>query len=711
MKILDIEMLGRQLPQCVYAVLSNGQQQEGRLTLEFSGSYAAAEEWQRREEVTLRRGGDVLFHGQVTEIQPRGAGLDYSVRVVVSDLLWEMDRLTLGEQLTDLDAAQTATELGAGAAMLWQRSARAAMSSWGSLARSCRANAAGWSTGGTGITLAVADGLKGIGRVTKAGGAVSQGTAVRAMLQANPGTVRRVNYETGEVRVTDAFAGDAEEWDTAQRTILAVDLAPRFEDTPSAVSAVMTWQDGSAGGTRVLKSPANVVHVGGAGTRVFAVSAPDGAQAQKAAPYMQNVLDSYFAAASRVQNFGSLTVPQEELNGSMLGKRFRLVGPGAAAAWAEVDNIVSAESWDLLRGTVELTVGLEVAAPSFDTATVEPLHNGGSGGGGGGGGDVEPSVEPGTETETGTDDEPGNALVLTVTKLTYAGTRDRFWATLAWQSNRWAAHSVSVDGRAYENMGTGKAKERTFEFDYGAHSVSIHAVSGADSADVTVPIDLFEDIGTGTETGGEDEPPALVPISVQVVARQSPTADVYSAEITAASQIPNATFRITLEGVGTVQNARMVVYDLQYGRAYPYTAVAIDPKTGQEHAKTGVLLRLREDFEEQPDPDAPVDPDEPPTGDGDDCDCAEKWAELEEWKSGVTARLTALEQNQANILARLTALENKTGGDCNCAAELAGLISAAVNAALADVRVAVQVGGVLEHNEIGNLQFTTNGHY
>lgn len=705
MKILDIEKLGRQLPRCTGAVLTRSLSAAGRLVLEFSGGYEA-EDWAFREPVTLRYRGQVLFHGQVVTPTLRGSGMAFGSRVEVADLLWQMDRLTLGEQLADLQAAQTATERGTGAAMRWQTSAAAAMGSWQELARSCSSAAQGWSTDGSGISVQVSASLPSVGRVLRKEGAVSQWTALRALLQANPGSALSVDYTTGTVRVFDVFEGEPEVWDTAAVSVLSADLSPNYAGVVSGVAVAVTWQDGSASGTRVLKYPA-AVSTADDGVRLFTASAANGAQAGQQATYILAQLTGYFEKASRVQNYGTLVLPAEEVQGSLLGRHFVLAGAGAAEAWAECDNVVSAERWDLLAGTVSLTVGLDVAAPSFETVTFPGINSGG----GGGGGDIEPSVEPGTETETGTDDEPGEALVLTVTKLTYAGTRDRFWATLAWQSNRWAAHSVSVDGRAYENMGTGKAKERTFEFDYGTHSVSIHAVSGADSAEVTVPIDLFEDVGTGTETGGEDEPPVLVPISVQVVARQSPTADVYSAEITAASQIPNATFRITLEGVGTVQNARMVVYDLQYGRAYPYTAVAIDPRTGQEHAKTGVLLRQREDFEEQPDPEAPVDPDEQPTGGGDDCDCADKWAELEAWKSGVTARLTALEQNQANILARLTALENKTGGDCNCAAELAGLISAAVNAALADVRVAVQVGGVLEHNEIGNLQFTTNGHY
>lgn len=717
MKILDVERLARQLPHCTAASLSRSLSAAGQLVLMFSESYAAAQEWSWREPVTLRYRGEVLFHGQVTAIAPHGSGLAYGVRVVVSDLLWQMDRLTLGEQLADLRAAQTATEQGVGAAMRWRASATAAMGSWQELARSCSSTAEGWSTDGSGITVLVDPNLPSVGRVLKKEGPVSQWTAVRALLQANPGSALSVDYETGTVRIFDVFAGEPEVWNTGAAVILSADLAPNYAAAVSGVAVAVTWQDGAAHGTSVVKYPA-VIDPADDGVRLFTASAANGAQAQQQASYILRQLTDYFDKASRVQNYGSLTVPAEVVPRSMLGKHFLLVGDGAAEPWAECDNVVSAESWDLLASRVSLSIGLNVAAPSFEQMTF-PDGGGGGGTGSGGGGAGTESVETATQEPPPTGGT-GAALVLTVDEVTYNDLGGgRYDANIRFHTNRRADYTVSVDGGPYENAGSGTSQTLGLVLDYGKHTVSLFAVDGPDSAEVPLEVDFTGSDTAGTqtretqetsetaETGGTEETqeptPPRIPIWVQVVATQDP-ADVYTAEIMVFSQIPNARFRITLEGFPTVQASRLKAYNLQYGKAYPYTATAIDPVTLEEHTKTGVILRTREDWDvptgPTPPPTQPVPPTVtptqtptqpvPPTGGG-DCPCAEKWAELEQWKERIEARLRALEGGTDETL--LAALSRE------------------IDTALAHVQVEITAGGVLEHTAFGQLKFTTNVSY
>lgn len=484
MKIFHTGRLHRELPHAVAARLNESVTAASTLELNLEG-YETVFEWQ--EPVQLWHKGKCVFAGKVTDIRPRGEGLRAATAVTITNLLWQMDRLTLGQQLADLKAAadRTSALSGADGGMDWRGSQISAMASWQRLSASCGAQAAGWSVDGLSIGVEVSPDLPSVGRVLRRTGAVSMWTALRALQAANPGTILRVDYERGRVLIESAFAGEPLVWDTAVRVLSAAELTPRWADAITGVAVAVTYPRG----TKLVQYPA-AVQLGDEGVRLFTAGADNAAEAQRQANYILRQLPFYYTAASTLQNSGSVRVLAEDLEGSPIGRRLVLAGAGVSPLWAEGANIVSAAAWDLLGGGVDLTVGLSIGDPQYDEMALP--DGGGEGSGGEGswdqGGTTEES-ESSAETGTGSG---GGVLEVHFTQPTEFEPKPftkTFLLTLHWVSNVPASYALDVDGTV---ANYGDLTEARLELPWGTHHFRIIATSKAN------PADTAEDTGSYT---------------------------------------------------------------------------------------------------------------------------------------------------------------------------------------------------------------------
>lgn len=728
-RIISTDDFLTKLPCCGSARLHKVLNAVSTLELGFRDYEAAG--FTYREPVTLMHMGAPIFHGQVTSISPSGSGRAYNTRVVVSDLLWQMERLTLGQQLADLQASQQQHN-----AVNWKSSAHHALGSWQQLAASCASSAPGWSTQGSGISMNIAEGLPSIGRTLKRVGAVSQWTALRALQQANPGSIFTVDYTTGEVCVFDAFAADATIWNTAERRVGDVSLEPRYASAISGVAVAVTWSNENGSGTRVVKYPENT-QTTDEGVRLFTANAADGRKAAAQAEYILPQLKHYYEAASRVQNYGSIVCRAADLRESLLGKAITLQGEGTAERWSEAETIISGEEWDLMTGEVALQVGLDVAAPTFDELSFPDNAGGGDGGDGGGGdggggGDDDTDKSKGSRTAPAPDthsksdtpppDEEDELTISLAGVYSEADEGGKYLCSVEWTCNKEADFEVSFDDGGFLEHGRGESGAWTQFVSPGQHTLAVYAKRGNEHAVLEVPLDLQPlDEQTKEKTAektdekpdSENKEPQFIPVWVQVVC--TPSNDVaYSADIQAYSQIENARFYIDAGERGEGNKSGLKLFGLRYGERYPYEVSVTDPKTGDTYTKSGVICRQLSDWNDPTPPDTnPPAPDTNPQTDGKTDPQTD--GKTEQHTGGQTpdtqrpqpdtsrpntappdtnppspqqtaekceceGKWTAFETWKANVEERLTKLEAAltTGCDCDCAA-----ILPAIQAALA----------------------------
>lgn len=702
--IFTTEDWAQTLPNCTAANLRRSATDASALEAVFSDYEAAGLRW--RDSVTLLHKGAVLFHGQVTAVAPSGTGRAYTTRVTVQDMLWQLSRLTLGEQLADLKSASSSTASGKGVASSLKSSGKAAMSSFQRVAESCASTAKGWSTKGSGISVAVADSLPSIGRAVKRDGAVSQWTALHAMQQANPGSIFSPNYETGEVIVGNVFDGEAIVWNTADVPLLSVSLEPRWEDVVTGVAVAVSWQGESSSGTSVVRYP-STVRTEDEGVRVFTASASTPSQAAAQAAHVAAQIQHYYGAASRVQNNGSITVRADNMAGSLVGKRLVLEGEGTSPLWAEGENIIAEENWNLLTGTVALSVGLPMSDPTFDELNFPEKISGGGGGGGGGdggggGGDdpdnpdddsTESSTSPGT-----TNDKPKppqeEALTLTITKVWHEwdAAVGKHLCSVEWEVNKPALFEVSFDDGGFLDHGGGTLDTMIGRWNQyisgGEHTLVVVAKDGSELVSRTVPLNMGS---SGGDTPSQPDKPTTQEFTVSIVAVEpKDNGDgTFTATVHWAASRPATEGGCSWDGSpyhssvgnGAGSSGSYTIPGLPYG-SHP---ISISSTDGTSWAYDNADVNYTGKTTNPDNPDGKTDePDKT-----DDCTkCDARFKELE---------------------ARLKKLED--AGACDCAERLTALITDAVDKALASVQVAVSAEGVLENACLGHIEFNTSGKY
>lgn len=431
---LFTEKMG-ELADVTSATLEERTTGEGVLRLEFAGW---GPEWLRyMEPVTLYHCGEVIFHGKVVRVSRSNDGGMVTASAEVQNFMWLLGRQSLGQQLAELAEAAGGSGSGGGSAagaagvnasaMLGRRAKgqigkdnaekKAGAGYWVSWDRAManmQVKAPGWtvyriSAYGARAVAAAEEGLVSV--QCSAGVAVRQQWAVTDKVVTTASALWKMRRTAQDVQfivdyaagtVTAMGIGELPELvlDTADGAVLSISgIEPQYEGCCTGV--VIAWTN-DAGETELDMYPEGL-DMAADGVKVFSLSGTY---------YVESwgtVAREYYEAASVLQYGGSVRVLAAGLEVSPLGRRLNLVGPGTHAEWATMGAVVTACSWDLLEGVVELSLGRDFSDPEFaDAAEVADggdyveeyernmsgeadgnwpfLTNEGSGSGGGGGG-------------------------------------------------------------------------------------------------------------------------------------------------------------------------------------------------------------------------------------------------------------------------------------------------------------------------------------
>ncbi len=350
------------------ATLNESTKETGTLELEFAGFLPPWATYM--EPVCLRHKGRVVFHGKITSCQQSNTGGEVTSCVTVSNVLWVLDHSTLAQQLAEIrESIQDSAGGGSGSTGKLIVSAGQRYS-FKSLAGGINVATKAWtpssaSTGG-GCTITASLSNRIAGRVCATtqrvrGGVITTETALRRAQELNPDCLRLVDYEEGCVRLL--AVEDAEIYTIDTQTTRLVDasgIEPQYESCVVGVALVMTGENGGITGT--IMHPAGL-DAASVGVKVFQVNAAGATNSDVA--IWRSVAAQYYDGANVLQHGGSIVLLAEDVEESPLGKRVNIVGEGAAPEWATMQAIVNGVTWDLMEGTLELSLGHDVSDPEF----------------------------------------------------------------------------------------------------------------------------------------------------------------------------------------------------------------------------------------------------------------------------------------------------------------------------------------------------------
>ncbi len=624
-----------QLADIETATLEESGTGEGVMNLEFAGF---GPDWLTYlEPVTVYHKGRLLFHGKITQVLRSNGGAPTS-SATINNFMWLLTRQTLGQQIAEIEAAAQESNSGNGgssgtssgrltARMLNFTAGQIGKSTagktggvtWGSVTASMSVQSAGWKAsttqGGAGIVPAAVDDDAGGWMpdvlTVKASPSVAGRTvwAVTDKLITTASALVKMREKAADIQfIIDYAAGTctamaigdmpALTWDTSARdSILDMNgITPQYEACVTGVAVAWTSDTGSVS---VHCFPQDL-SMSQDGVKVFSLSGSYYVES------WDKVAREYYEAANVLQWGGSVTVLQSYVDGSPLGGKINLIGPGTHESWQTMEAVVSSCSWDFLDHTLTVNLGREFADPEFDDA--QPTEDGGEGEDGNEGGGDDPGDDPedGTAEDSLDDDFPIDSGV------DPGGSWDDSAASDGPEESEEEPGSGSSPGGSGTASGSGSIPGGS-----GTASGSGGSQGGSGTGS-----------GSGSSTGGSG----------------------------------------TASGGGSGQGGG---------------GTGSSGGSGQGGGGTGSGGGSS------------------PGGSGTPCDCAEKWAALEEWKRGIEERITALEARGYNFNPDWFEV---SGNNVNLRA---GKMDELVQDAVDELTVELDVSGIVTETEYGALRATT----
>ncbi len=402
--ILHTETIA-QLEAITAARLHESTRETGTLELEFAGFLPAWAGYM--EPVSLYHKGRLVFHGKITS-RPQSSGDSITSTVTVSNILWLLDHSTLAQQLAEISEAASESSSGSSGNLVKAGKGY----SFRSLTEGVAIRARSWTpstaqSGGEGVIVAsLSKGMQGRVLATPSGskgGVITTETAMRKARETNPDLLRLVDYEAGGVKLTSVAEAATLTIDTGKVRVVSMDgLEPQYENCVAGVALVLTGESGAI--SSVIVQPSGLA-VTSLGVKVFQCNATNATEANISA--WTAVAQQYYAAASVLQHGGTITVRTDDLETSPLGCCIHLTGRGCAPEWSSMVAIVNAVDWDLMDGTLGMTLGYDVSDPEF----AEPTELDGG---------EDMSDEPGGDEPGGDDSEDADS----------SGSFDDTWETV-----------------------------------------------------------------------------------------------------------------------------------------------------------------------------------------------------------------------------------------------------------------------------------------
>lgn len=372
---------------------------EGVLSLEFAGF---GPDWlEYMEEVSLLHREVLIFHGKVTRVSRTNSGGAMHTVAEVHNFFWLLERQTLEQQLADLLEGDRVTAEGSGSGNgAWQalplekvrRRAKGQIGkyqalkvggggycvSWLSATQPMRLSAPGWryttlsrtrsvSTGGEDeVAVLCSDGVAGRQMWAVTDKLVTTASALWRMRRKAADVQYIVDYAAGTVTAMGIGELPVVTLDTADGAVLeASDIEPQYS---AAVKGVVIAWTNDVGQTWVHKWPQELDEAQD-GVKVFTLGGRYYVES------WDKVAQEYYEAAAVLQYGGTVRLVAAKLEGSLLGRRLNLTGPGTHDSWHSMDAVVTACEWDMLDGTVTVSLGREYADPEF--AEAEEMEDGG----------------------------------------------------------------------------------------------------------------------------------------------------------------------------------------------------------------------------------------------------------------------------------------------------------------------------------------------
>lgn len=396
------------IPGLTLATLTECADGVGTLSLEFCGF---GPDWLAyMEPVTVMHRGRVLFHGKVTSYARQNHGGEVSCAATVSNLIWLLDHQTLGAQIAEVKAA-AANAAGGGL----RAAANAAMTSWATIAESCRIEAPGWVVNEDGseaqeciISLDISRAHYSFGAWIERERAITAWTALLQMKTSNPDCVFRVNYTTGAVEVISLREAEVVTWDSGQMGLLfASEISPRYEEAITGVAVMVQWSGEVSSGVAVRTFPSDL-DLSQIGVKIFTATVENALQAGAQLAHLAKQCEAYYEAANVLQWGGSVSARLADVPVSPLCACLNVSGEGTHASWHEMGAMVTEVVWDFVERTCTLTLGYTVEDPD--------LHELSFGSGGDG---ASTSTQQGggawSLEQTGDDDGSGGGWLLSTT--------------------------------------------------------------------------------------------------------------------------------------------------------------------------------------------------------------------------------------------------------------------------------------------------------
>lgn len=429
-----------EVPGLTGASLEEGTTGEGVLNLEFAGWGPV---WLRYMcQVSLYHAGKAVFHGKVTRVSRANDGGSRTTRAEVHNFMWLLERQTLGQQLAEILESDEGSGSGSGTGggkdaafhpMPMQRVGKGQVGkyeaqkipgggywvSWGMALGNMRTVAPGWYISlPSGRSRAAASSGE-LCVVCSAGVAGRQSWAVTEKMVTTASALWRMRRKAADVQyIVDYDAGTVTATGIGELPRLVVDTGDggvlsvsdiEEQEAERVRGVVIAWTN-DIGQTEVHRWPPELDEAAD-GVKVFSLSGTYYVAS------WDTVAREYYEAANVRQFSGSVSFLARKLTVSPLGRRLCLTGAGTHESWRDMDAVVTRCNWDLMAGTVEVTLGREFSDPAFsDAAETEDggdyveafeknmsyeaanrwpflANNGSDGGGGGGGGWGSASAE------------------------------------------------------------------------------------------------------------------------------------------------------------------------------------------------------------------------------------------------------------------------------------------------------------------------------
>lgn len=341
------------------AVLTKSARGSSSLSLSFDGF---PPDWvQYMEPVTVIHHGRVLFHGKIKSLPASTSGDGYpSSSVTVDDVLWLLDHQTVSTQIAALRESSSPASSEAGGSVDSNAWKRALPRSFKELAASVEIEAPGWIPSPIEgeeveqvVRMTASPALAPRVLIRRTNKVKTTFTALIHAQEANPDALLIVDHETGVVRFVSIEETDIVTLDSSEIRIISADgIEPQFE---SSVAGVILVNEG-----RIIYQYPEEFDPNDTNIKVLDVSGTS--------DDYPSIVKQWYAATNVLQWGGSVSIEADDLDADLLGKRINLTGPLMHEPWAGMEAVVKETTWDLLAGTVELSLGHDWSDPTFAEA-------------------------------------------------------------------------------------------------------------------------------------------------------------------------------------------------------------------------------------------------------------------------------------------------------------------------------------------------------